>query len=284
MGFRKHSVFHFLTLAFVFFSTAGFGPKPTIDREKLGVIFVGDTGTGKSEQFTVAKAMKKFCASDLCEWVLLLGDNFYSDGVKSVDDPQWKTKFEDPYLSMQVTFRPVLGNHDYGGNIQAQIDYSKKMRHWWMPSRYYKWIHKDAEFFAIDTEEFDGEQQKWLAKAIKNSTAKWKIVYGHHPIFSHGEHGDTDNLISDLLPIIDKKVDFYLCGHDHDMQFIERDGNRFIVSGSGAKLRKVEQGKHSLFAKSTLGFSHLTIEGDTAVVRMIDKDGKVLFSREVTKD
>lgn len=38
--------------------------------------------------------------------------------------------------------------------------------------------------------------------ALRESTAKWKIVVGHHAIRSIGHHGDTQELIQQLLPIL----------------------------------------------------------------------------------
>src|SRR5687768_12237442 len=79
--------------------------------DSTGFLFVGDTGTGGEGQKAVAKAMKSYCRTEKCEFVLLLGDNFYPVGVKSVDDPQWKTKFEDPYGELRLDFFVSLGNH-----------------------------------------------------------------------------------------------------------------------------------------------------------------------------
>jgi len=41
-----------------------------------------------------------------------------------------------------------------------------------------------------------------LELALGESTAKWKIVVGHHAIRSVGHHGDTQELIEKLLPIL----------------------------------------------------------------------------------
>lgn len=38
--------------------------------------------------------------------------------------------------------------------------------------------------------------------ALKESNAKWKIVVGHHGIRSAGQHGDTKELVAQLLPIL----------------------------------------------------------------------------------
>lgn len=41
-----------------------------------------------------------------------------------------------------------------------------------------------------------------LENALSESTAKWKIVVGHHAIRSVGHHGDTNELVDRFLPIL----------------------------------------------------------------------------------
>jgi len=45
-----------------------------------------------------------------------------------------------------------------------------------------------------------------LDEAMKKSTARWKIVVGHHTMRSVSEHGDTEELLKLLLPVL--KVTF----------------------------------------------------------------------------
>lgn len=251
---------------------------------KVEFLFFGDTGTGKSHQYEVANGIKDFCNTTACDFAVLLGDNFYGDGVSGPQDPQFQSKFEKPYAKLEFRFRPTLGNHDHDGNIRGQIEYSTYSEKWDMPGRYYHYAHGDVAFFAIDTDDFDLTQRRWLADALSQSTQKWKIVYGHHPVYSYGAHGNTWHLIAGLLPLLKKhKVDFYLSGHDHDKQVIERDGLVFLVSGAGAKTRSVKQGRYSKFASSTYGFAHLSIEEDQAHVRYLDKDGEIQFEKTYTK-
>lgn len=37
---------------------------------------------------------------------------------------------------------------------------------------------------------------------LESSDAMWKVVVGHHPIFSTGEHGNTFELHTYILPIL----------------------------------------------------------------------------------
>ncbi|HBB75469.1 MAG TPA: hypothetical protein DC048_13595, partial [Planctomycetaceae bacterium] len=51
---------------------------------------------------------------------------------------------------------------------------------------------------------------------------RFTMVVGHHPVYSNGKHGDTEYLIRDWAPLLERhKVHVYLAGHDHDLQHLE---------------------------------------------------------------
>lgn len=246
------------------------------------VLFLGDTGLGDSKQYAVARAMARYCQTYGCDLALLLGDNFYPKGVASTADPQWKSAFLTPYSELNLMFYPVLGNHDHEGNIQAQIAYSALSMNWNMPARFHTFSRGDTQFFLIDTTRWDSEQRQWLRVALDASQAVWKIVAGHHPVFSYGSHGNTETLVNELAPILRGRANFYLCGHDHDRQVLKDSVDRsihYIVSGAGSKTRPTQGGKLSEFHAATLGFSHLTIEGDQAHLQIIDSQGAIEYDR-----
>ena len=282
----KRPLLALVLVLFIFAGVVCTKPKPAIEpisKAETAFLFFGDWGTGGKEQREVAKGMQSFCANHTCDFAALLGDNFYPSGVKSVDDPQWKTKFSDIYGPLGLVFYVALGNHDYQGNTKAQIDYTKQSKIWRMDAAYFSYTFGGADFFVVDTNEkkFDAAQHKWLREGLANSKANWKIVYGHHPIFSYGAHGDTPYLVTDLLPVVENQADFYLCGHDHDLQVLKgSDRLNTIVSGAAAQLRPVKRGSRSQFAASALGFSHLQLKADSAVLNMLGKDGKPLFTQE----
>lgn len=251
----------------------------------MAFIAFGDSGLGNADQKKVAKTISKFCQTEQCDFVALLGDNIYPSGVDSVDDPQWQTKFEKPYAQLNLKFFPTLGNHDYKGNPQAQVDYSEISDKWIFPARYYSFRRKFVEFFVIDSEVFDEEQETWLKEKIALSQARWKIVYGHKPVYSHGFHGDTPELKEKLLPLMRNKVDFYLSGHDHNMEYLNKGYKPdFVVSGAGSETRPVGKGKSTLFSASELGFGHLILDKEKAVFRFVDQKGENLFEKVKSLD
>lgn len=279
--FRSLLVATFVLLAVLSASQRSFLHATTNDEEpKLSFVFFGDSGKGNSEQYSVSRGIKKFCEEEMCEFITLLGDNFYPSGVSSVHDSQWKTKWWDPYNTLGLIFYSALGNHDYQGNPQAQVEYGKRNSFWVMPSRYYRFQKADTEFFVLDTEAFDDKQAKWLDSSLSNSTQKVKIVYGHHPIYSYGMHGNTPSLIKNLLPLLKNRATVYLSGHEHDKQVLEAAGEPpMIVVGTAAEVRPVRKGSRTVFAASTLGFGHLSVSASEVRVRMVDTSANVEFDR-----
>ena len=229
--------------------------------------------------------MRSFCATQACDFAIGLGDNFYEDGVKDVNDTQFKTKFEDVYGPLGIKFYQTLGNHDYQGNIQAQVDYTTKSKYWVMPATYYNFQIQDVEFFAIDTEPFmQIGQIWWLWEKLAASKAKWKIVFGHKPIYTSGSHGHTFELWLWLLPLIKSYgVDFYLAGHAHLRQ-VDRSGvTTYVTSGAAADPSKKPAGPPRLFLRQTPGFAHLEIDGNKATLRMLDAAGKEDYLEAISK-
>lgn len=257
---------------------------------EFGIVLLGDTGEGSQNQRDVSNAIEKFCETTHCSIGLLLGDNFYPKGVSNKEDPQFQEKFEDVYKNLKFKFYVVVGNHDAMGNKQAEADY--KSDHWEMGGLYYSADGGWVDLYALDTNlsAFQAprkgrEQRAWLGQALPKSHAQWKIVFGHHPVYSSGFHGDSSLLKHYLKPMLqENKVDFYISGHDHDKEFIERDGVKYVVSGAGSKTRKIKPGKHTVFSKDSLGFAHLLLTKDTALLKFIDSQGAVEFERAYKKE
>ncbi|MEX2117865.1 MAG: tartrate-resistant acid phosphatase type 5 family protein [Bacteroidota bacterium] len=274
----------------------------------LRFIAVGDVGTGGRGQRQVAGAMAQVAGADSISFVVLLGDNFYERGVRSITDPQWLVKFESMYHhpSLQIPFLAILGNHDYDGNPQAQVEYTATSRRWVMPSRFYSRSFTvddstDVALFLLDTNPMSQLSQSdimkgkdsaayraqldWLETELGRSEARWKIVAGHHTIYSNGDHGNNPGLGSLLEPLFVRYgVDAYLAGHEHDLQLLGPvQGVHYIVSGGGGKDRSVEWKGNTLFAATRLGFVRMTITHTSASVEFFNRDGVLTFVYEIPK-
>ncbi|HEY5926265.1 MAG TPA: metallophosphoesterase [Kofleriaceae bacterium] len=175
-------------------------------------IALGDTGKGNADQRRVAIAMRDLCAAKGCDFVIMLGDNIYDSGVESTTDPQWQTKFEQPYMDVNLPFYVALGNHDYGGNLiidvgglgnefdkgPIEVQYTQVSTKWNMPATHYTFTWGDVGFIVLDTNSIlwsnteHGDQATWLPSALAQVAGKrWIFTAGHHPYLSNGTHGNA---------------------------------------------------------------------------------------------
>ena len=269
-------------------------------------ILLGDMGSGEKDQYIVSQSilekLNEIKKKDI--FICGLGDNIYEDGCYSLEDEQFKTKFENPYekIPNSVKFYMVLGNHDYGCNLdltnnsQFQVDYGiqsqKKGMKWVMPSKYYTFKKKNVEFFMMDTnfefmdESSIEEQYQFLKKAINKSKKPWKILIGHHTLRSVGGHGNADPLLEDFFQRLLKEcnIDLYICGHDHNKQVIETEigGKKIslIVCGTGGKkyhkelnLKNVKKDE-LFFTSSNLGYGFCECSKNRLAIHFFDDENK----------
>ncbi len=182
-------------------------PQPTfsikIKGDTVRVLAFGDYGNGSKNQREVAVAMKKFHDKKAFDFGVTLGDNFYSKGMLSTRDPHWKEWWHDMYDRLGIPLYATLGNHDWGyaDSPAAEVIYTYHSSSWKMPSTYYTFTAGPVQFFALDTNEMSRAQLAWLDSEIGKSTARWKLVYGHHPVYSAGAHQDNAKLIEPTPPL-----------------------------------------------------------------------------------
>ena len=198
------------------------------------------------------------------------------------------------------------------GEFQVAYHYAedRPSDKWQMPARYYQFTAPLASetplvtFFSLDSNplaavtdldpdyrqrDYYHVQEDWIEAENSVTTTAWKIAFSHHPYISNGRHGNAgwydgvpgfgyafydfvgDNLCGDF--------DLLISGHDHDLQIlppVDRcEGMAQIVSGAGAKQRPlddVNRNPAEFQQGDTLGFMHLTIEGDELNVRVYTVD------------
>lgn len=195
-------------------------------------IAFGDYGQGTPFQMQLAKQMVKTHDQTPFDTVLLLGDNIYGDGdIKRLAKPYFEKPY-GPLIQRNVRFLAAIGNHDTRkGHMKDQMEYFK------MPNDFYKVSKGPVDFFILNTTFFvrNPKQQQWLEKSLSESKAPWKIVAGHHPLYSSGRNGNTEGLRAILEPMLQRHgVTLYLCGHDHDYERFKPIHNvHYIVSGGG---------------------------------------------------
>ena len=288
------------------------------------MLMVGDWGTNKylGQQIAVANGMKKFVDDSKVHpgALFMLGDNWYGSLIGGVDCPRWQTQFEQMY---PVSYFPgkayaVLGNHDYEYKIalkvETQLAYAAhaKGTRWTMPGNWYTFKYPENDpvitFICVDTNlpgtkgDFFGtgitmskekrdEQDTWLrAELAKPRTTPFVAMVGHHPLYTNGIHRDNEILINGWDKLLRQyKVDFYITGHDHDLQHIEFAGHptSFVVSGGGgAELVDwtTAPEKRGPYGGKVLGFTDLELTKDAVILRHFDQNAKELHAFRKTPD
>jgi 3',5'-cyclic AMP phosphodiesterase CpdA len=243
-------------------------------------VSVADTGTGDKGQYAVAKAMQRYHQQKPYNLVVLAGDNIYTNG----EIAKINAVFERPYqelLKQGVKFQACLGNHDIRtDNGEPQVRYPGFN----MAGRYYTFGQDLVQFFALDTNHnADWKNQlAWLDKKLNSSKAPWKIVFGHHQIYSSGRYGVNQPFVETLTPIFQKHgVQLYINGHDHDYERTRSiNGTTYLTCGAGAGTRPVGTSEWTVQAKSELSFAAFELYSDRLEISGIDTKS-VIFDKGI---
>lgn len=134
----------------------------------------------------------------------------------------------------------------------------------------------------------------WLEQALASSTARWKIVVGHHPLWSTAgsKFAQARALRELILPTLCRHADLYLAGHEHTLEAHLDDCSKAlpgahakpllqVVTGAAAKQRpsnalfatrqQINNPElRSLYSRGMVwGFAHVTLDGERAIVKLI---------------
>ena len=270
--------------------------------DSISFFVISDWGWGGTEgQKAIACQMSNLASKISPSFVISCGDNFQYEDTSFDDSNLWTKNFEEVYNfpSLKIPWFVALGNHDYIGDVNGEIAYSKKNALWHMPSRFYSFtvqysISQTIRFIVLDTYSlvnnsgFDSiEQYRWLKHTLSEAKEDWIIVIGHYPVFSSSHHhGNTKELVNTLFPLLNQyHVDYYLCGHDHNFEHLRvPDSNiEFLLVGTGGDCREFIAGDSTIYGISSLGFANITIANNKSTVKFIQSDGTTPYKYIKTK-
>ena len=280
----------------------------------LRLIVTGDAGATHSR---LLQGMLRVHGAKPVDAILLVGDNFYPCGIASTADPQW-SKITEHFVPLHIPIYAILGNHDYGDpqirgsslwtcgspDPEAELE-ETQIPEWHFPARTYALHSPLVDIIMLDTQpiasglaqSFRGsatsaEIKSFLNEQLIASHAAWRLVAGHHTIYSSGMHGRTDDYeranMRALLPLLQNRTtgaDLYICGHDHDLELIgDRDGRArplFLISGAASGLDQMKVRHHgvepaTLFPhpiEAFFGFAVLEIQPATLTITFYDERG-----------
>ena len=249
-------------------------PKPPAT-PLLRFISVADTGTGDRGQYAVAEAMATYHRQNDFNLAILAGDNIYNNG----EIEKIQAVFERPYQSLLqqgVKFYACLGNHDIRtANGDPQVRYPGFN----MQGRFYTFRRDPVQFFALDTNSnADWKTQlAWLETELSRSDAPWKVVFGHHPVYSSGHYGNNRTFIKQFTPLFENYgVQLYINGHDHNYERSRPiNGTTYMITGSGAGTRPVDRSEWTAFSASQLSFAAYEVYADRIEISAIGTDNRV---------
>jgi hypothetical protein len=209
------------------------------------IAVIGDFSS--DEQTSPTRDVANLVKSWSPDGIVTVGDNNYPNGAASTIDSnigQWYHSYIAPYKGSygagssdgQNHFWPALGNHDwYTSGAKPYLNYFT------LPGneRYYTTQVGNVGLFVLDSEspEPDGvtatsKQGQWLKTALANSSAKWKLVFFHHPAYSSGGEGSNSYM---QWPFAAWGATATFAGHDHDYERILRNGIPYFIDGLGGE-------------------------------------------------
>lgn len=238
------------------------------------VLLIGDWGGDTDEapttqtQNDAAFRMGEHTAHLDSKFVLLLGDNFYHQGV-TVENAEYRFNqtFENCFAHESlsgVPFYAIGGNHDHAGDIQVQVDFTGKgSGRWNMPALNHNVDKvlpdgKRLRIVMFDVVETTGLSYvdendtvirpigpenvskahaiwDWVEMSLAESDADYLFTAAHYPVYSGCRHGNA--MLSTPLPGLMEKynVQAHLAGHDHCMQHIvDSSGRAHVQTGAGS--------------------------------------------------
>lgn len=188
----------------------------------------------------------------------------------------------------------IAGNHEHDATYYYQYMY--------VPQPYfYSFKYGNAEFFMIDTDQYQEEGTELYNKveqALAASKAYWKFVVHHHPPYSSDDDdfGDTrfeasergDKEVQSLVPLYEKYgVDIVFYGHIHTYErtwpimknkLVQDNGVLYLnMGGAGGSLENAAPTR-SWFTnkvKTAHHFGYAAIHGDKLQFQAIDENGMV---------
>lgn len=232
------------------------------------IAVLGDVGTGESDEVAMARRVAALGATDPFDALVLLGDNVYPDG-----DPTrlGATVFGPfgPVLDAGAELLAVLGNHD-AGYADEQVAALG------MPGRWYQKTIGGVLFLGLDSTDAENPAQfRWLENTLAASSAEWVIAAMHHPPFSAGLHGSSEDTREAFVPLFEEYgVDLVLAGHDHDYQrSVPIGGVTYVVSGGGAKVRPTGSTDFTAVSAAVLHFVEVAVWADRMELTAISLGG-----------
>jgi Icc-related predicted phosphoesterase len=251
--------------------TAAWHPFPRDDPLELHLAIAGDVGDSGTRLRATAEAVGEVDAIEPLDGLVLTGDNVYPAG----DPARLPDTVFGPFAAVldDAELYAVLGNHDVmEGHGEAQLAALGMPGPWW--ARHLG----DVLLVGLDSNHVgDPDQRAWLERTLAAATERWRIVVVHHPPYSAGYQGSSDEVRAAFVPLFERfGVQLVISGHDHDYQrSVPINGVTYLVTGGAAGTRRTGEDDFTAVSFSWHHFVELGVFPDRLMVRAVNQDGRV---------
>ncbi|MBM4179223.1 MAG: hypothetical protein FJ211_07830 [Ignavibacteria bacterium] len=180
--------------------------------------------------------------------LLLLGDHVFWSSSKG--DWEFFDEIMQPVHQAGIPVFPLFGNHEYLGNTEVGMQ-NVQSRFTAARTTWYRWDADSVAYLMLNSNWHDiGQdstalQHAWFAEQLQKCdddvTIRVIVVSSHHPPFTNSSVVHDDQRTRDeFVPLFMKtaKGRLWLSGHCHALEFFERNGKKFVVSGGGGGPRQ----------------------------------------------
>lgn len=209
--------------------------------------------------------------------LVLLGDNFYPDGLEARDlvarvrsvlvapfchfvaldaarSPEVAGACPDPTSSRAAwPLLAILGNHDHNSPESPRLEREVVPRfvsNWNVPAGIVevRQLEGGISLILLDSTLFqERPATDALVGAIEHAPGPWRILVSHHPVVATGPSSELpDSYRSRMLAALESargKVQMLVSGHEHNLQLVQLDGTApalQVVAGSGSNPRGID--------------------------------------------
>jgi len=224
--------------------------------------------------------------------VLLHTGDFVSSGGHV---PYYKEFFGEvtPELA-SMTLLPVHGNHEGMAAVYFGMMAAPGGEEWYSVD--FGHVHFAVFNSSCDETRLD-TQAAWLEQDLAATTASFKIVACHHPMYSSGAHGSDEQVRDAIAPILDTYgVQLVFSGHDHGYErsvplnggvevASPNDGTTYVTTaGGGAYLYTFTGDWFTEVVESVNHYCHIQVEARTLTFTAYRLDGTTLDSFIISLD
>lgn len=282
------------------------GPTRLPEERVFSLLAVGDTGDllpwrpfGEGLR-SVARGMAEEDRRAPVDGLLLLGDNFYPDGLQrfelverlrrnlagpfcrfaSSKGPRWSEVESACPLPEErrhpVPLLAVLGNHDYDSAESPELQRAAVPPYlanwsinWGVAER--SELSEDVTLIRVDSEQVKKQGiGDPIRTALDRARGRWRILVTHEPLaLREGEQpssGSYKGLVRGAVIDAFRAPQLVLSGHDHNLQVAPLDLGRpalQVIAGSGSSRRQLKQPPHErlAFGMPTTGFVRIDLMG-----------------------